>query len=442
MKLLLTICSIALMSMSALAQSTPSNNDTDDRIRRLEEQVRQLQEQVRALTGVATVSPAEPAARADESLENIEVIDQAAQPSAASATPSAAQPTAGGGDHHAGGTLPIYGATSDKIFNPDIGLIGNLIAAGGQTASSPAIAASPSFTLQESEMSLQAIVDPYARADFFLAYGEEGVEVEEGYATFTALPASLLLKAGKMRANFGRLNAFHNHTLPWVDRPIVMFNLLGGSTEDPDTGIKDAGFSVSRLMSLGGGLVEVTGEVFRGDSGTLFKAAKRSDLSMLGHVKTYFDFSDAANFEGGASYARGKNEFGSDFTTQLYGMDLTYRWRPPARAIYNSLAVRSELIWSDREEPDRRRKAFGLYASADYQFARRWTAGARYDWSERAEDQELRDRGASAVLTFRPSEFSLLRLQYRRSAFAQQRTANELLFQVLFVMGAHGAHPF
>lgn len=111
MKLLLTICSIALMSMSALAQSTPSNNDTEDRIRKLEEQVRQLQEQVRALTGAATAPPAEPPAPADESLENIDVIDQTAQPSATSAT----EPAAAGGDHHAGGTLPVYGTSSSDL---------------------------------------------------------------------------------------------------------------------------------------------------------------------------------------------------------------------------------------------------------------------------------------------------------------------------------------
>ncbi|HLE57347.1 MAG TPA: hypothetical protein VJB15_09710 [Rhodothermia bacterium] len=75
-------------------------------------------------------------------------------------------------------------------------------------------------------------------------------------------------------------------------------------------------------------------------------------------------------------------------------------------------------------------------------FARRWTAGVRYDRSERAAEPSLRDDGASAVLTFRPSEFSALRWQYRRSDFADTRTADELLLQVLFVIGAHGAHPF
>ena len=50
----------------------------------------------------------------------------------------------------------------------------------------------PSANLRESELGLQAIVDPYARADFFLSFGEEGVSVEEGFMTFTSLPGQLL----------------------------------------------------------------------------------------------------------------------------------------------------------------------------------------------------------------------------------------------------------
>lgn len=434
MKVLLTTCSILLFTFAAAAQ-TPPADDTQARIRLLEEQVRQLQEQLRALAAAAPAP--QPAAPAEQSLENVQVIEH--QPAAA--TPSE-QTAKGAEDHHAGAAIPVSSTSGAKIFNPDIGFIGNMIAAGGNSASSPSIAPQPSFTLQESEASFQSIVDPYARADFFLAFGEEGVEVEEGYITLNTLPAGLLLKGGKMRATFGRLNAFHNHTLPWVDRPIVMFNLLGGSTSDPDTGIKDAGFSLSRLFAAGPVALEATGEVFRGDSGTIFKANKRSDISAIGHLRSYYDITEAANFEGGVSYARGKNPLGSDFRTQLYGVDLTYRWRPLQRAIYESLALRSELIWSHRQQPTGTARAFGMYESAEYQFARRWSAGARYDWSERADTPDLRDRGASLVLTFRPSEFNELRWQYRRSEFAGRPKANELLFQILFVTGAHGAHPF
>src|SRR5438046_6304189 len=60
--------------------------------------------------------------------------------------------------------------------------------------------------LHESEVGMQAIIDPYARADAFISFGETGVNVEEGYVTFTSLPAGLLLKVGKMRAEFGKIN--------------------------------------------------------------------------------------------------------------------------------------------------------------------------------------------------------------------------------------------
>jgi hypothetical protein len=99
-------------------------------------------------------------------------------------------------------------------------------------------------------------------------------------------------------------------------------------------------------------------------------------------------------------------------------------------------------MWSRRDQPGGRQGAFGYYVSGDYQLARRWMVGARYDRSERAEDAGLRDSGQSALLTFRPSEFSSIRSQYRRTRYAEGQTANELLFQLLFSMGTHGAHPF
>jgi hypothetical protein len=81
--------------------------------------------------------------------------------------------------------------------------------------------------------------------------------------------------------------------------------------------------------------------------------------------------------------------------------------------------------------------------SGDYQFARRWFTGFRYDNSALADDSSERDRGQSATLTYLPSEFSQLRAQYRRIKYAAaEDAANELLFQLQFAIGAHGAHPF
>ena len=46
------------------------------------------------------------------------------------------------------------------------------------------------------------------------------------------------------------------------------------------------------------------------------------------------------------------------------------------------------------------------------------------------------------IVTFWPSEFSQIRGQYRYTDYAEGQKGNELLFQFLFSIGAHGAHTF
>jgi hypothetical protein len=347
------------------------------------------------------------------------------------------------------GALPVYGTASpaSKVFNPDIAVIGDFLGAAGRNTTDP----QPALEMHESEASFQAIVDPYARADFFISFGEEGVELEEGFLTLNTLPGGLLAKVGKMRAAFGKVNALHNHVLPWADRPLVTRNLVGG-----EDGIDDAGISVARLIPAGTLFLEATGEVYRGDSSDLFKSSKRGDLAYVAHLRGYHDISESTNVDLGASYSYGHNAAGTirdvdlgRFTTNLFGVDATLRWRPLTRAIYHQFVGRSEIVWSNREQFRTLRprtagheQSVGYYVSGDYQFARRWWLGGRYDQSERAEDSSILDRGGSAVLTYWPSEFSQVRGQYRRTNYGDGPAANELLFQFQFSIGAHGAHPF
>lgn len=352
------------------------------------------------------------------------------------------------------GALPVYGGaiTGSKVFNPDIAVIGDFLGSAGKNDVQPdpfGPGSRPNaLQMHESEASFQAVVDPYARADFFISFGEEGVNLEEGFVTFTSLPGGLLTKVGKMRAAFGKVNTLHNHVLPWTDRPLVMNNLVGG-----EDGISDAGVSVARLITNPWLFLEATGQVFRGDSGSdeqpLFRAQRRGDVSVVGHVRGYQDITENSNVDFGFSASRGHNPSGvvadvdvGNFTTKLYGVDLTYRWRPLARSIYHSFVGRSEVVWSRREQFNGLQRSMGYYVSGDYQFARRWFAGARLDRSDRPDNALFTDKGASAVLTYWPSEFSQIRGQYRYTKYAEGPTANELLFQFQFSIGAHGAHPF
>jgi len=431
----------------------------EDRVIFLEGQVRILKEQLaQAQSAQPSQAPATGAAPGGETI---------AAAAAAAVSGSQATPTTVG---EGGVSLPNYGGAgaAAKALNPDISAIGDVIGAAGHYPTPAGFlirqAGFRSLNVYESELGFQAIIDPYARGDFFLDFGESGVDLEEGYITFTALPAGFVARVGKMLAAFGKVNTMHNHVLPWVDRPLVSENLAGG-----DDGLDDAGFSLQRILPAPKGIfLEATGQVFHGDTGeqtfflpngsttqqTLFTATRKSDVSTVEHLRAYRDITESTNLDLGLSYARGHNELGSNFLTQLYGIDATVRWKPLRRSIYHSFIGRTEAIWSQRQQPHElplpltafslpgEQRSFGMYASGDYQFARRWFLGGRYDYAQRARDDRQLDRGAAATLTYWPSEFSQIRGEYRFTRYAEGFNANELLMQVQFSLGAHGAHPF
>src|SRR5712691_4731607 len=280
---------LLLRPPTAMAQETPQALRQEiDQLRKDFETVKQqygdrlsaLEAKLAAVEGVAPAAPA------------------GAQP-APGQPPSVPVPVGAQGAGGPSGALPVYGAAggsvaSSKIFNPDMAVIGDFLGAAGRNLVNP----NPALEMHESEAAFQAVVDPYARADFFISFGEQGVNLEEGFLTFTELPGGLLTKVGKMRAAFGKVNSLHNHVLPWADRPLVTQNLVGG-----EDGIDDAGISVAPLTPNTCMFLEATGQVFRGDSGAdpnrnpLFQTTKRSELSYVGHVRGYQDITDNANID-------------------------------------------------------------------------------------------------------------------------------------------------
>ena len=401
----------AVAAVCSLRAAGQDSADVQARMKALEDRIQALEMEVQALKGqpaAAQAAPAPPAAAAAQTPQTAAVLGGA-------------------------------GGAAAKVLNPDIAVIGDFLGAAGNGAGH----GTPALEMHESEAAFQAILDPYARADFFLSFGEEGVTLEEGFVTFPALPGGFQLRAGKMRAAFGKVNTLHNHVLSWTDRPLVTQNLVGG-----EDGIDDAGLSLTRILPAPKGLfLEGTAQVFRGDSEGLFRSYKRDNLSTVGHLRAYRDIGESTNVDLGVSYSRGHSVLGPDVINQLYGIDTTVRWKPLRRAIYHSFLGRSEFVWSRLEQAARTATPFGYYVSGDYQFARRWFLGGRFDRSERMPDaivntSLLQDTGGSLVLTYWPSEFSQIRGQLRRTSYGENRTANEFLFQFQYSIGAHGAHPF
>jgi hypothetical protein len=329
---------------------------------------------------------------------------------------------------------------TSNYFNPSISVIGNFLAIAGKNP----VDNQPNLSLRESEVALQAIVDPYARADFFLSFSENSVEVEEGFVTFTSLPGGLLAKVGRMRVAFGKINTLHLHVLPWPDAPLPIVNLLGG-----EEGWKGTGISLARLIPMPADIFsELTAQVFRGEAEGLFELRNRSDIAYNGHYRLFKDLSEATNLDLGFSYGAGPNATSTDETrrwTKLEAIDFTLRWKPLRTGNYRSASLRGELFRSRRDEPQElggKQTARGWFLSGEYQLAKRWFAGARIESSDHADDGSKRDTGQAIILTFWPSEFSQVRGELRRRRYAGGITANEALLQLQFAIGAHGAHPF
>lgn len=333
-----------------------------------------------------------------------------------------------------------------SLLNPNLSVIGWFQGEAGDRTSQ---AGTEAFQLEEAEIGFQAAVDPYSRADFFMSVNAEGVDLEEGYLTLLTLPAGLTAKLGKFRSNFGKLNRTHPPETPFADRPLAAERFLG------EEGLSGAGASVAWLVPNPLGIyANIDAEVTNtpaADEAPAFAPYRGQDLLYVMRGSAFVDLSEASNLAFGLSYANGANGSAQADSTsplealrsQLYGADVTFRWKNPRRAIYRSLLVQLELL--ERSAAPLAGAATvsrGAFAYADYQFARRWHVGARYDWSEDLALAGDHATGGLGFLTFTPSEFSLMSLQVSHRDLAGGRSETRYFLKTTFNIGPHGAHPF
>jgi hypothetical protein len=364
-------------------------------------------------------------------------------------------------------------------FNPDMSLDG-LFAAGASTAPDLETlqtgAHDPNqrgFTVQNIELTLSGNVDPYFTAIGHLIFGidregESFLEVEEAYLTSTALPANLQLRAGQFFTQFGRLNPRHPHAWAFVDQPLINGRMFGGD------GMRGPGMQLSYLMPLpiyAEAMVAVqnsqgeTMSSFRSVPGedlfgrTLIERQVEGfgDLVITPRLATSFNPSDTQTVLLGISGAFGPNGSGESARTQIYGIDLYYKWKP-IRTVkgWPFVAWQTEVIQRRyvnaavpaASAPEEILRDRGIYSQVLWGFAPRWVTGLRGEYvAGHGGDvtDPLRERRTrlSPNLTFYPSEFSKWRLQYNYDDIpSRDAPVHSVFLQWEFLIGAHGAHTF
>ncbi len=332
------------------------------------------------------------------------------------------------------------------------------------------------FTVQNLELSLTGAVDPRFYAETHLIFqidpeGESILEVEEAFLLTQSMPYGLQVKAGTFFTEFGRLNPQHPHSWSFVDQPIVNTRLLGGD------GLRGPGARLSWLTPLPwyseflGGIQNANGETmvsflsseeedhFESYSFVERPVRRPKDLLWSGRWMNTLALSESITANMGVSGLQGPNRTGPDNQTAILGLDIYTKWKPlvnekgfPFVSLQSEIMTRNyEAGTSEMEgQPLERLEDQGYYGQILWGFKRGWVLGAKTEavWSERGQVEDLsrgdRDR-KSVNLTWYPSEFSKLRLNYNLEQWedgGEPQKDHSLWLQFEFLIGQHGGHIF
>ncbi len=336
------------------------------------------------------------------------------------------------------------------------------------------------FNARNIELAFDGAVDPYFEGFANIVFkldndNQTDVEVEEAFMQTTSLPFNLQLKAGQFFAAFGRLNPTHPHTWDFADTPLVNGLFLG-----PD-GLRGVGAQISWTLPLpwysqlifasqnGRGS---TGFSFRnpGDDGMFFdrittdrEARGLQDFVWIPRWENSVDLSPTQVVLAGVSGAFGSNETGANSRTQIYGADFLYKWKSShAEGGFPFVKWQTEAMYRRFQAGQGADESFpvaetfhdwGLYSQVLWGFKKGWVAGIRGDYvdmqdSKFTDDLDRQSRWrVSANLTWYPTEFSKIRLQYNQdfleeNFFLSGRQVESVFLQWEFILGAHGAHKF
>ena len=333
------------------------------------------------------------------------------------------------------------------------------------------------FTIPNAELTLDGAVDPYFKGFVNIVHkldakGETGVELEEAYFLTTSLPANLQLRGGQFFTEFGRQNPQHPHAWSFVDQPLVLNRMFG-----PE-GLRSQGARLSWLVptkwyseamvsvlnSAGG-----TTSSFRSDEsaeihgGVPVTRAVRGpeDLLIVPRITSSVDLAGTQTILFGASAAFGPNNSGPAARTRIFGADVYWKWKSAtASAGFPFVSWQTEALvrrydaaarLSDMDPsvtlPHERLTDRGVYSQVLWGIKPRIVAGLRGDFvsgSPAAFDSELRAERyrVSPNLTWYPTEFSKLRLQYNYDHRQGLGVDHSLWMQFEYILGAHAAHKF
>lgn len=346
-------------------------------------------------------------------------------------------------------------ARAQTLSNPDLSLVGDMrgiyypkdTAAGLETNEFE-------FVFEELEFDYNAYLNPYMRADVFVAIHGTGpdIEIEEVNMTvLRGLPLALQFNAGQYLLDIGKINTQHPHQWGWIERPLMHQTMLG------EEGLKALGARLTTLIPAGEMAIGLSASVFSSvafeahedEAGVVQEEVAPPDIMGSGRVSGFRQFSDTWSSELGLSYLAGNYDPVEPLWTSIGAVDWKLRWRPNS---YQALVWVAEAMSSEREVAEEDSlsltistvDALGAFTSAELQIRKRWSVGGFLDWTQDATIQDAEATAFGAFFAFLPAEESArFSLVYRhQTSDLYTYDDNSVTLQFLWAMGPHRVHTF
>jgi hypothetical protein len=289
----------------------------------------------------------------------------------------------------------------------------------------------------------------------------------------------LSIKGGQFFSGFGYLNEIHAHAWDFVDQPLVYQAFFGGQMAQ--VGVQAKWLAPTDFF-LEFGAETGNGEFF---PGTRLERNGANGATLYGHVGG--DIGDSIAWRAGLSWVdldaedrsfEQMNASGEEVLNAFTGssetwvVDATLKWTAQGDPRRRYLKLQGEYM-SRTEDGDLsymalgptldgsyRSRQSGWYVQGVYQFLPRWRFGARYDsldsgtpryaliqsgalgWDDVPLLAPATPSRTTLMVDWNLSEFSRLRTQYAWDDASPGPTDEQLFFQYIYALGAHGAHKF
>ncbi len=340
------------------------------------------------------------------------------------------------------------------------------------------------FNLDESELTISANIDPYWLGYFTAGLADGEIEIEEAYIQNSGYMPGLVAKAGRFFSAIGYVNQQHPHSWDFADAPLVQQAFHA-------TNLGEDGVQL-RYVAPTDLFIELGVE---GGRGANFPGSERNKNgfnagAVFAHLGGDIGFSNS--YQIGASYRETtatereyddedstgteiENIF-SDLNSKTWGINFVWKWTPNGDPSVRNFKFQAEYF--GREEDGQLEydidsaspagtqtgayssEQDGWYAQGVWQFMPRWRVGLRYDQLNsgtleyapitsgnisRDDLQLLREhkpKRTTVMVDFSTSEFARFRLQFAQDKARFDETDNQIIFQYIVSLGAHGAHKF